>query len=220
MLSLLDKPLHRRAVFELSRFYPHQTLTVETTVKVRRMINIGKGGLLTKLWKKVIAETIGCGAALFFLHPFDVGFALLNNEMLSGDDWYVHVLYGMGDTAKKEGVRSLWRGYAISMVGLTVSHLTYFGLCDMLEPPNPTKSQQLMIRLFANIFSVLITWPMGTVQRQQMRTGESPNEITRHILKDSGMTGLFRGVSTGILKGAFDVCLFMFLKELQTVGEN
>jgi len=218
MLSALDKSLQRRAVFEISRFYPHQTLAVGTTMKVMNIINPSEGCLLTKISKKALAETIGCGVALFFVYPFDLGFALLDNETSLGDNWYIYMLSGMTYTAETKGVRSLWRGFAISMVGLAVSHITYFGLYDVLEPPNPTKSQEFLLRLFANSISVLVTWPIGTIQARQIRTGESPSQITRHISIDSSITGFFRGVSMGILKGAFDVCLFMLLKELQTIG--
>jgi len=100
--------LWRGALFEIIRFYPHQTVWSATTKNVLKLLNSGEGDdAVTKLSKKSLAGTIGGGAALFFLFPFDLGFALLDDEMLLQGDWYMHILYGMKNTVEKDGIRSL-----------------------------------------------------------------------------------------------------------------
>lgn len=207
--------LWRGAVFEISRFWPHQTISSATTMKVMNLLNPSEGNVLTKFTKKALAATIGCGAALFFLYPFDLGFALLDEEMLAQDDWYKYILFGMGSTIEREGIRSLWDGFALSMVSLTVSHITYFGLYDTFEPHNPTASEQFLLQLFANTVCALVTFPLDTVQKQQIKTGKSPYEIAREISEDYGMSGFYRGVSLNIMKRCFDICLEMLLKGLK-----
>jgi len=102
------------------------------------------------------------------------------------------------------------------MVGIMVSNITYFGLYETLEPRNPTQIQQLLLNLFATITSGLVTYPIDTIRRRRMKTGEFPYEIIRRISRDYGMMGFYIGVSQSILKGFLDVCLDTLLKALKT----
>ncbi|KAF6152632.1 hypothetical protein GIB67_008069 [Kingdonia uniflora] len=128
-----------------------------------------------------------------------------------------HQFKGLIDVYRKtlssDGIVGLYRGFQVSIVGITLYRGMYFGLYDSLKPI------VLVGSLEGNFFaSFLLGWsvttvsgvcayPFDTLRRRMMLTSGQPSKYHntvhafRHIISQEGFAALFRGVTANILLG-------------------
>ncbi|KAL4584134.1 hypothetical protein LXL04_008724 [Taraxacum kok-saghyz] len=118
-------------------------------------------------------------------------------------------------TLETDGIRGLYRGFGISIVGITLYRGMYFGLYDSLKPIVLIGSfQDSFIASFflgwsVTTFSGVCAYPFDTVRRRMMLTsGQPSNSKYRHaihaiheIIRLEGFLALYRGVTANMLVG-------------------
>ncbi|KNA22804.1 hypothetical protein SOVF_030730 [Spinacia oleracea] len=116
-------------------------------------------------------------------------------------------------TLSTDGIGGLYRGFGVSIFGITLYRGLYFGIYDTLKPL--VLIGPLEDNFFASFFlgwgvtttSGICAYPFDTVRRRMMLTsGESVRyhnafHALREIIRHEGFYALFRGVSANILLG-------------------
>merc|ERR1711978_884477 len=122
---------------------------------------------------------------------------------------------GLLDVYKKtlaaDGVQGLYRGFVISCVGIMVYRGFYFGLYDTLKPILLGEDASVVLSFClgygVTVTAGLMSYPIDTIRRRMMMTsGEAVKyngslDCTTQILKNEGVTSLFKGAGANVLRG-------------------
>ncbi|KAJ0047717.1 hypothetical protein Pint_16292 [Pistacia integerrima] len=116
-------------------------------------------------------------------------------------------------TLSTDGVAGLYRGFGVSIIGITLYRGMYFGLYDTLKPiilVGPFEGNFFVSFLLGwSITSVsgVCAYPFDTLRRRMMLTSGQPIKYrnTMHALREiiqlEGFRALFRGVTANMLLG-------------------
>ncbi|XP_074317122.1 ADP,ATP carrier protein ER-ANT1 isoform X2 [Silene latifolia] len=116
-------------------------------------------------------------------------------------------------TLSTDGVAGLYRGFSVSIVGITIYRGMYFGLYDTVKPivlVGPLEGNffaSFFLGWGVTTFSGVCAYPFDTLRRRMMLTSGQPikyqNAIHafREIVHNEGFSALFRGVTANILLG-------------------
>jgi len=115
-------------------------------------------------------------------------------------------------TLKSDGIGGLYRGFAISAVGIFIYRGLYFGLYDSLKPILlPADAGFLMSFALGYAITVLASlgsYPIDTIRRRMMMTSgtgvhyKSSMDAGVQILKNEGIKSFFKGAGANVLRGA------------------
>merc|ERR1712007_211083 len=107
----------------------------------------------------------------------------------------------------------LYRGFSVSIVGITLYRGLYFGIYDTLKPVILVGSLKgnfivsFMLGWSVTTVAGLLAYPFDTVRRRMMMTSgevskyKSPIHAFKKIVQREGITALFRGVTANMLLG-------------------
>ncbi|WCJ35809.1 ADP ATP carrier protein mitochondrial [Euphorbia peplus] len=133
-------------------------------------------------------------------------------------------------TCVSDGISGLYRGFGVSIVGITLYRGMYFGIYDTMKP------LILVGPIEANFFaSFLLGWsittvsgvcayPFDTVRRRMMMTSGQPLKYrnARHafheIIRHEGFRALYRGVSANMLVGVAGAGVLAGYDKLQRIA--
>ncbi|GLT44093.1 hypothetical protein SLA2020_180090 [Shorea laevis] len=116
-------------------------------------------------------------------------------------------------TLSSDGIVGLYRGFGISIMGITMYRGLYFGIYDTMKPiilVGPLEGNFFASFLLAwsiTTVSGVCAYPFDTVRRRMMLTSGQPvkyrNSIhaLQEIIRLEGFTALFRGVTANMLLG-------------------
>ncbi|KAG9455196.1 hypothetical protein H6P81_008100 [Aristolochia fimbriata] len=116
-------------------------------------------------------------------------------------------------TISSDGIRGLYRGFGVSITGITIYRGLYFGIYDTMKPlvlVGPLQGNFLAsfaLGWTVTTFSGICAYPFDTLRRRMMLTSGLPSKYhnTFHALQDivrhEGPAALFRGVTANILSG-------------------
>ncbi|GJW83224.1 ADP,ATP carrier protein ER-ANT1 [Tanacetum coccineum] len=116
-------------------------------------------------------------------------------------------------TLASDGIRGLYRGFGVSIVGITLYRGMYFGLYDTMKPIVLIGSLQdnfvasFFLGWSVTTFSGFCAYPFDTLRRRMMLTSGQPIKY-RHaihalseIIRLEGFWALYRGVTANMLVG-------------------
>ncbi|PWA79029.1 Adenine nucleotide translocator 1 [Artemisia annua] len=116
-------------------------------------------------------------------------------------------------TLASDGIRGLYRGFGVSIVGITLYRGMYFGLYDTMKPIVLIGSLQdnfvasFFLGWGVTTFSGFCAYPFDTLRRRMMLTSGQPIKYrhTIHALSEiirlEGFRALYRGVTANMLVG-------------------
>ena len=130
-------------------------------------------------------------------------------------------------TLKSDGIQGLYRGFAISAVGIFIYRGMYFGLFDTLKPlllgDSPNVTLSFLLGWGVTITAGLMSYPIGkiltlnvifpyiisldTIRRRMMMTSgggvkyKGSVDCGVQILKNEGFMSLMKGAGANILRG-------------------
>ncbi|CAL9193125.1 unnamed protein product [Musa hybrid cultivar] len=116
-------------------------------------------------------------------------------------------------TIASDGIAGLYRGFGVSIVGITLYRGLYFGIYDTVKPivlVGPLEGNFLASFLLGwsvTTFSGICAYPFDTLRRRMMLTSGQPSKYqnTFHALKiivcREGFSALFRGAAANMLSG-------------------
>jgi len=211
--------LWRGNMANVIRYFPTQALNFAFKDQFKRMFGYKqeKDGY----WKAFAGNIASGGAAgaasLTFVYSLDYARTRLANDAKSakkggGDRQFNGLIDVYSKTLKSDGIVGLYRGYAISCVGIIVYRGLYFGMYDSLKPvvlQGAMKDSFIASFLLAwgiTITAGLASYPIDTVRRRMMMTsGEavkyrSSMHAFSEIMKKEGTASLFKGAGANILR--------------------
>jgi len=131
-------------------------------------------------------------------------------------------------TIKSDGIQGLYRGFAISCVGIIVYRGLYFGMYDSIKPTLPGNLKDSFLASFLLGWSITIgaglaSYPIDTVRRRMMMTsGEavkysSSMQAFNQIIAKEGVKSLFKGAGANILRAVAGAGVLAGYDQLQLI---
>ncbi|RDY09601.1 ADP,ATP carrier protein, mitochondrial [Mucuna pruriens] len=200
------------------RYFPTQALNFAFKDYFKSLFNFKKDK--DGYWKWFAGNLASGGAAgassSLFVYSLDYARTRLANDAKAGKKGGERQFNGLVDVYRKtlqsDGVVGLYRGFNVSLVGVTLYRGLYFGVYDSLKPVLLVGTfQDSFLASFALGWAVTIgasiaSYPFDTVRRRMMMTsGEAVKYKTSldafsQIVKKEGAKSLFKGAGANILR--------------------
>jgi len=201
------------------RYFPTQALNFAFKDYFKKLF--GYSAAKDGYWKWFAGNLASGGAAgassLLFVYSLDYARTRLANDAKhskkgGAERQFNGLLDVYRKTLKSDGIAGLYRGFAISCVGIIVYRGLYFGLYDSLKPVFlPTSLQNNFGANFLFAWSITTTasfssYPIDTVRRRMMMTsGEAVKyrgsmHAFSEIIQKEGVKSLFKGAGANILR--------------------
>jgi len=209
-------PFWRGNMANVIRYFPTQALNFAFKDQIKAMFKSSKNeGQALKFGKNVMSGGVAGAMSLCFVYSLDYCRTRLANDAKSGKKGGERQFNGMVDVYKKtiasDGLVGLYRGFAISCVGIVVYRGCYFGFYDTLKPiiigDKGSFLASFALGYIVTISAGLVSYPIDTIRRRMMMTsGEAVKykgsiDCTMQILKNEGFMSLMKGAGANILRG-------------------
>lgn len=192
-----------------------------------------------KLLKNIGAGGSAGALSLCFVYSLDYARTRLANDLKStkkgaqGERQYSGLADVYKQTMKSDGIAGLYRGFAVSCVGIVVYRGFYFGLFDTVRPLIPKSGNEgsdflivFGVGYAVTVTAGLLSYPLDTIRRRMMMTsGQAVKysgslDAARQIMKNEGFSSFYKGAGANILRGmagagtlaGFDVFTNLYIK--------
>jgi solute carrier family 25 (adenine nucleotide translocator) protein 4/5/6/31 len=201
------------------RYFPTQALnfTFKPMFKSLDFLKKSKGESTgVSLAKNVASGGLAGGTCLLFVYSLDYARTRLANDLKSpkgdGARQYTGLIDVYKQTLATDGVQGLYRGFAISFVGIFIYRGFYFGLFDTIMPltgENPSFAVSFSVGYAVTVVSGVLSYPIDTIRRRMMMTSggdkalmyTSSLDCAGKIMKAEGFMSFFKGAGANILRG-------------------
>lgn len=195
------------------RYFPTQALNFSfKDFFARQLFPLGKKNY--NYWDQFGRSLVAGGGAgassLAFVYSLDLVRTRLSTDLGSkGNSRYNGFLHCYSETFKEGGFKALYKGFGISVAGIIPYRAVYFGGYDTLKALFITPDSSFFFKWFLSqsntILAQLITYPIDTVRRVQMLSGQTnkngtTNPVFRNafhcfnvLLKERGVSGIYKG---------------------------
>jgi len=217
------------------RYFPTQALNFAFKDQFKRMFKVSKAdGYWLAFGKNIASGGLAGATSLLFVYSLDYARTRLANDAKSskkgGSERQFNGLMDVyTKTLKTDGIQGLYRGFAISCVGIIVYRGLYFGMYDSLKPVLLTGNMKdsfvgsFFLGWGITIAAGLASYPIDTVRRRMMMTsGEavkyrSSMHAFSEIVKKEGMPSLFKGAGANILRAIAGAGVLSGYDQLQII---
>jgi len=195
------------------RYFPTQALNFAINDSVNDFFfPLGKRSYSywDQAFRGMAAGGIAGGASLAFVYSLDLVRTRLSTDIgKKGEKNYRGFIHCYQETWKEGGIRALYKGFGISVIGIIPYRAVYFGGYDVLKAMFLNKDSGFLIKWFISqtntILAQFLTYPIDTIRRVQMLGGTKRKDGTLYpvyknawqclvsILKERGVNGLFKG---------------------------
>ena len=230
------KALWRGNFVNVLRYFPTQALNFAFKERYKRLF--GKHDPDTAFWKFFGANVAAGGAAgatsLCFVYSLDMARTRLAADVGKGpaDRQFNGLFDVLGKLYKAGGMRSLYRGFGISLAGIIPYRAAYFGIFDTgkrkLQIVNDYILAKFMFAQFSTTVAGLLSYPFDTVRRRMMMDSGKKGADTmykntldcfRRIAADEGPKAFFKGALSNIFRGVgASLVLVMYDEMKKAVG--
>ncbi|KAF5834219.1 mitochondrial ADP/ATP translocator [Dunaliella salina] len=226
--------LWRGNVANVVRYFPTQALNFAFKDFFKSMFNFKKNeGYWTWFMGNMASGGLAGASSLAFVYSLDYARTRLANDSKSAKKGGERQFNGLLDVYKKtlasDGIAGLYRGFAISCVGIIVYRGLYFGLFDSMKPVLLTGSLEdsflaaFLLGWGVTIGAGLASYPIDTVRRRMMMTSGSGVHYSSSaacfadVVKNEGMKSLFKGAGANILRAVAGAGVLSGYDKLQVV---
>ena len=209
-------PFWRGNLANCIRYFPTQALNFAFKDKIKAIFKQNKNdGYMINFTKNIASGGAAGALSLCFVYSLDYARTKLANDLKSSSKGGEREYNGLIDVYRKtlqtDGIVGLYRGFVISCVGIVVYRGCYFGFYDSLKPillgDDANLALSFMLGYGVTVASGLISYPVDTIRRRMMMTSgqavkyKGSIDCTVQILKNEGMTSMFKGAGANILRG-------------------
>jgi len=210
-------PLWRGNMANVLRYFPTQALNFAFKDKFKAMFgrDKNKDGYFVWFLGNLASGGFAGAASLCFVYSLDYARTRLANDAKGkgGERQFNGLVDVYRKTLASDGIAGLYRGFAISCVGIIIYRGFYFGLFDTIKPIVLTGSlADSFLASFALGWVVTITagiasYPIDTIRRRMMMTSgqavkyKSSMDAAGQILANEGIASFFKGAGANILRG-------------------
>jgi len=207
-------PFWRGNLANVLRYFPTQALNFAFKDKIKAIFATPK---TAPTWQKFATNIASGGCAgslsLCFVYSLDFARTRLANDAKGkgGERQYNGLIDVYRKTLKTDGIQGIYRGFAISCVGIFVYRGMYFGLYDSLKPILIGQDGSALLSFFlgwaVTIVSGLMSYPIDTVRRRMMMTAGTGTKYNgsldcfTQVCKNEGFMSLMKGAGANILRG-------------------
>ena len=209
-------PFWRGNLANCIRYFPTQALNFAFKDKIKAIFKQNKNdGYMINFTKNIASGGAAGALSLCFVYSLDYARTKLANDLKSSSKGGEREYNGLIDVYRKtlqtDGIVGLYRGFVISCVGIVVYRGCYFGFYDSLKPillgDDANLALSFMLGYGVTVASGLISYPVDTIRRRMMMTSgqavkyKGSVDCTVQILKNEGVTSMFKGAGANILRG-------------------
>eukprot|EP01017_Pseudomicrothorax_dubius_P001156 TRINITY_DN0_c36_g1_i23.p1 TRINITY_DN0_c36_g1~~TRINITY_DN0_c36_g1_i23.p1 ORF type:complete len:315 (-),score=99.53 TRINITY_DN0_c36_g1_i23:116-1060(-) len=166
--------------------------------------------------------------SLLFVYPLDFARTRLGADIGKGKG--ERQFNGLGDCVQKiykaDGLKGLYQGFNVSVIGIFVYRACYFGGYDTLRRLILTDKSNIVFKFAVaqcvTAVAGLFSYPLDTIRRRlMMQSGRGEILYTgtfdcgRKILAKEGVQGFFKGALSNILRGAGGSLVLVFYDSFQ-----
>jgi len=207
-------PFWRGNLANVLRYFPTQALNFAFKDKIKAIFATPKDA---PQWQKFGTNILsgGCAGSLSLCFVYSLDFArtrLANDAKGKGGERQFNGLIDVyRKTLKTDGIQGIYRGFAISCVGIFVYRGMYFGLYDSLKPILLGQDGSALLSFFlgwaVTIVSGLMSYPIDTVRRRMMMTAGTGTKYNgsldcfAQVVKNEGFMSLMKGAGANVLRG-------------------
>jgi len=232
--------LWRGNLANVIRYFPTQALNFafKDTYKKLFLQNVDKK---TQFWRFFVGNLASGGAAgatsLCFVYPLDFARTRLAADIgkakkagSTGLD--TREFTGLSDCLvkifKSDGLIGLYRGFFVSVQGIIIYRASYFGVFDTTkaliakDPKNVNFFVAWGIAQVVTVTSGVLSYPWDTVRRRMMMQSGRKDILYKNtwdcavkIVKNEGITAMFKGALSNVLRGTGGALVLAFYEEIQ-----
>lgn len=169
--------------------------------------------------------------SLCFVYPLDFARTRLAADVGSGGEReFTGLVDCLRKVAQKDGVKGLYNGFGISVVGIIAYRASYFGMFDtgkVLLFEDIKKANFFAMWGFAQVVTVgagIVSYPLDTVRRRLMMTSGAKEKMYdgtidcfRKIYKDEGGRAFFKGCLSNVIRGTGGALVLVFYDKIQAM---
>jgi len=196
------------------RYFPTQALNFAFKGQIKALFATSKDAAPSVKFATNIASGGFAGSmSLTVVYSLDYARTRLANDAKGKDG--KRQFNGLIDVYKKtlasDGLSGLYRGFAISCVGIFIYRGLYFGLYDTLKPmflgPDASFLISFLLGWAVTVVSGLASYPIDTVRRRMMMTSgtgvfyKSSLDCALQVIKNEGFMSLMKGAGANVLRG-------------------
>jgi len=207
-------PFWRGNLANVLRYFPTQALNFAFKDAIKVAFATPKDASQAKKFTmNILSGGMAGTCSLLFVYSLDYARTRLANDAKGkgGERQFNGLIDVYVKTLKSDGIQGLYRGFAISAVGIFIYRGMYFGLYDTLKPLVLGSDAGVTLSFFlgwaVTVTAGLMSYPIDTVRRRMMMTsggGVKYNgsiDCFRQVVKNEGFMSLMKGAGANILRG-------------------
>merc|ERR1711936_162448 len=207
-------PFWRGNLANVLRYFPTQALNFAFKDTIKGIFKTPKDA---PQWQKFGTNILSGGVAgsmsLTFVYSLDYARTRLVNDAKGkgGERQFNGLIDVYVKTLKSDGIQGLYRGFAISAVGIFIYRGMYFGLYDTLKPlvigDGGNVGLSFLLGWGVTVTAGLMSYPIDTIRRRMMMTSgggvkyKGSIDCFRQVVKNEGFMSLMKGAGANILRG-------------------
>jgi len=207
-------PFWRGNLANVLRYFPTQALNFAFKDAIKVAFATPKDASQAKKFTmNILSGGMAGTMSLLFVYSLDYARTRLANDAKGkgGERQFNGLIDVYTKTLKSDGIQGLYRGFAISAVGIFIYRGMYFGLFDTLKPlllgDNPNVTLSFLLGWGVTITAGLMSYPIDTIRRRMMMTSgggvkyKGSIDCGVQILKNEGFMSMMKGAGANILRG-------------------
>jgi len=207
-------PFWRGNLANVLRYFPTQALNFAFKDAIKVAFATPKDASQAKKFTmNILSGGMAGTMSLLFVYSLDYARTRLANDAKGkgGERQFNGLIDVYTKTLKSDGIQGLYRGFAISAVGIFIYRGMYFGLFDTLKPlllgDTPNVSLSFLLGWGVTITAGLMSYPIDTIRRRMMMTSgggvkyKGSIDCGMQILKNEGFMSMMKGAGANVLRG-------------------
>jgi len=207
-------PFWRGNLANVLRYFPTQALNFAFKDAIKVAFATPKdAGQARKFTMNILSGGMAGTCSLLFVYSLDYARTRLANDAKGkgGERQFNGLIDVYTKTLKSDGIQGLYRGFAISAVGIFIYRGMYFGMFDTLKPlllgDTPNVGLSFLLGWAVTITAGLMSYPIDTIRRRMMMTSgggvkyKGSIDCGVQIMKNEGFMSMMKGAGANILRG-------------------
>jgi len=207
-------PFWRGNLANVLRYFPTQALNFAFKDAIKAAFAVPKDASnATKFGMNIASGGAAGTMSLLFVYSLDYARTRLANDAKGkgGERQFNGLIDVYTKTLKSDGIQGLYRGFAISAVGIFIYRGMYFGLFDTLKPlllgDNANVTMSFLLGWGVTVTAGLMSYPIDTIRRRMMMTSgggvkyKGSIDCGMQILKNEGFMSMMKGAGANVLRG-------------------
>ncbi|XP_074641692.1 ADP/ATP translocase 1-like [Tubulanus polymorphus] len=230
--------LWRGNLANVIRYFPTQALNFAFKDQYKQIFlgGVDKNKQFVRYFAGNLASGGAAGAtSLCFVYPLDFARTRLAADIGKSDQQreFKGLGHCLAKIFKSDGLRGLYRGFAVSVQGIIIYRAAYFGCFDtaksmlIKDPKNANFFVAWMIAQVVTTGAGILSYPFDTVRRRMMmQSGRSDvlykNTIDcwKKIAQQEGGSAFFKGAFSNVLRGTGGALVLALYDEIQKYIKN